>query len=145
MPVDHREQLKSIRRFDSFVKYLREEMDWPIGSDSFEDISFEFTPEEMGIDSKNAAKIQDIRRLRPLSPNQPWGIFFIKFEPKRLPVVALRRILNQVTLKKRASSNSADRKAWEAEDLLFVSNYGEGEDRQITLAHFHQNPEGRRR
>jgi predicted helicase len=141
MPVDPREQLKSIRTFPSLRKYLRDEMDWPIGSDSFEKITFKFTPEELGIDSKNAAKIQEIHRLRPLSPNQPWGVFFIKFEPKRLPVVALRRILNQVTLKKRASSNSADRKAWEAEDLLFVSNYGEGEDRQITLAHFHQNPE----
>jgi predicted helicase len=141
MPLDHREQLKSIRKFPSLIKYLRDEMDWPLESDSFEGISFKFTPEELGIDSKNAANIQEIRRLRPLSPNQPWGIFFIKFEPKRLPVVALRRILNQVTLKKRASSNSADRKAWEAEDLLFVSNYGEGEDRQITLAHFHQNPE----
>jgi len=34
--------------------------------------------------------------------SQPWGIFFVKFEPKRLPVVALRRILSQVALKNRA-------------------------------------------
>ncbi len=29
------------------------------------------------------------------SRSQPWGIFFVKFEPKKLPVVALRRILSQ--------------------------------------------------
>ena len=64
------------------------------------------------------------------------GIFFVKFEPKRLPVVALRRILSQVALKKRASANKAERQAWSSDDLLFVSNYGEGDKRQITFAHF---------
>ena len=64
------------------------------------------------------------------------GIFFVKFEPKRLPVVALRRILSQVALKKRASANSAERTAWAKDDLLFVSNYGDGDERQISFAHF---------
>ena len=74
------------------------------------------------------------------SANQPWGIFFVKFEPKRLPVVALRRILSAfVLLKKRASANSAERMAWEADDLLFISNYGEGDERQISFAHFSQD------
>ena len=57
--------------------------------------------------------------MRPLVSEQPWGIFFVKFEPKRLPVVALRRILGQVALKKRASANTSDRQAWAADDLLF--------------------------
>jgi hypothetical protein len=61
-----------------------------------------------------------------------------KFEPKRLPVVALRRILGQVALKKRASANSAERAAWSVNGLLFVSNYGEGDERQISFAHFSQ-------
>ena len=42
-------------------------------------------PEELGIDPKNAAKIQEIKRLRPFVAGQPWGIFFVRFEPKRLP------------------------------------------------------------
>jgi hypothetical protein len=45
-------------------------------------------------------------------------------------------------LKKRASANSSERAAWQADDLLFVSNYGEGEERQISFAHF-STPEGR--
>ena len=98
MPTDHRRELVKIRRFDQLVAYLRDEMDWPIGRTDFEDLVFEYTPEELGIDPKNAAKIQEIKRLRPLSTNQPWGIFFVKFEPKRLPVVVLRRILSQVAL-----------------------------------------------
>jgi predicted helicase len=132
--------LAQIRTFPQLVKYLRDELDWPISSDNFEDLLFDYSPEELGIDSKNAAKIQEIKRLRPLSVNQPWGVFFVKFEPKRLPVVALKRILNSVVLKKRASANQSERAAWDAEDLLFISNYGDGDARQITFAHFSQDP-----
>ena len=97
MATDHRAALAKIKRFDQLIAYLRDEMGWPISRDSFEDVDdlfYEFTAEELGIDPKTAAKIESIKRLRPLSPNQPWGIFFVKFEPKRLPVVALRRILS---------------------------------------------------
>ena len=136
MPTDHRERLARIRRFDQLVAYLRDELGWPIDSDDFEELTFEYAPEELGIDAKNAAKIQEIKRLRPLVTGQPWGIFFVKFEPKRLPVVALRRILGQVALKKRASANMSERQAWAADDLLFVSSYGEGDERRIAFAHF---------
>ncbi len=138
MPTDHRAVLKDIRTFPSLVRYLRDEMGWPIEGGDFEELTFEYTPEELGIDTASAAKIQEIKRLRPLSPRQPWGIFFVKFEPKRLPVVALRRILSRVALQKRASANSAERAAWAADDLLFVSNFGEGDARQISFAHFSQ-------
>ncbi len=136
MPTNRRERLARIRRFDQLVCYLRDELGWPIASDDFEELTFEFTPEELGIDAKNAAKIQEIKRLRPLAPGQPWGIFFVKFEPKRLPVVALRRILSQVALRKRASANPSEQRAWAADDLLFVSNYGDGDERRIAFAHF---------
>src|SRR6266542_1626208 len=142
MPTDRRTELAGIKRIDQLVRYLRDRMGWPIGSGDFEELTFEYTPDELGIDAKNAAKIQEIKRLRPLSPRQPWGIFFVKFEPKRLPVVALRRILSQVALKKRASANSAERAAWAADDLLFVSNYGEGDERQISFAHFSNAQDG---
>src|SRR5258708_15823925 len=132
--------LASIRTFPQLVKYLRDELDWPITWYDFEALTFDYTPQELGIDSKSAARIQEIKRLRSLSINQPWGVFFVKFEPKRLPIVALRRILSSVALKRRASANSAERKVWETEDLLFISNYGEGDGRQITFAHFSQDP-----
>ena len=136
MPNDYRNQLPAIRRFDQLVAFLRDELNWPLEDASWDDITFHYTADELGIDAKNAAKIQEIRRLRPLVASQPWGIFFVKFEPQRLPVVVLRRILGQVAIKKRASANASERKAWEVDDLLFVSNYGEGDSRQIAFAHF---------
>lgn len=142
MSTDHHSSLASIRRFDQLVKYLRDELGWPIEGDQFEDLTFDYSAEELGIDAKNAAKIQSIKRLRPLTASQPWGIFFVKFEPKRLPVVALRRLLSQVALKKRSSANKSQRQAWAADDLLFISKYGEGEHRQISLAHFSVSKDG---
>ena len=136
MTTDYRTKLPSIRRFDQLIAFLRDEMDWPIVSGDFEELTFEYSAEELGIDIANAAKIQEIKRLRPLAVNQPWGVFFVKFEPRRLPVVALRSILGRVALKKRASANDAERPSWAMEDLLFISNYGEGDARQISFAHF---------
>ena len=143
MPTDHRTALANIKRFDQLIAYLRDEMAWPIEGGDFDEMTFEYTPEELGIDARNTAKIQEIKRLRPLAPKQPWGIFFVKFEPKQLPVVALRRILGQVVVKKRASANSSERRAWAVGDLLFVSNYGEGDTRQISFAHFATPNDGR--
>ena len=142
MPTNDRAELKKIRTIRSLIPYLRDEMGWPIGGEDLEELTFEYTADELGIDAANAAKIKTIQRLRPLKNDQPWGIFFITFEPKRLPVVALRRILGQVALKKRASANNSERAAWSTDDLLFISNYGEGDDREISFAHFSQ-PEGR--
>lgn len=145
MPTDHREQLAPIRSFHQLVDYLRDELSWPIDSDDFEDLFFDYTPEELGIDPKNAAKIPEkkIKRLRPLASGQPWGIFFVRFEPKRLPVMALRRILSRVALKRRPSAINSEHPAWAADDLLFISTYGEGTERHIAFAHF-SRPRDRR-
>jgi hypothetical protein len=142
MPTTPHAELKKIKTIRSLIPYLRDEMGWPIETDDLEELTFEYTPHELGIDLANAAKIKTIQRLRPLTNDQPWGIFFITFEPKRLPVVALRRILGQVAVKKRASANKSERAAWSMDDLLFISNYGEGDDREISFAHFSQ-PEGK--
>ena len=143
MAFDDIQRLRSIKTFPSLVKYLRDELDWPIESDDTEELTFEYDPEELGIDPKTAAKIQEIKQLRPMDTQQPWGIFFVKFEPKHLPVVVLRKILNQLVIKKRVSSGKSTQAAWKLHDLLFISSYGEHEERQITFAHFTQDLAGK--
>jgi len=138
--VDH-DRLRNIKRFDQLVAYLRDELDWPIETDDFDDLTFDYDPEELGIDPKNAAKIEVIKQLRPLVNEQPWGIFWIKFKPKRLPVVALRRILGQLVTKKRASSNKTQQATWNLVDLMLISAIGEDDERQITFAHFANEPD----
>lgn len=136
MTPDQRERLRTLRDFPELIGYLHDELDWPIGAASLEDLTYEYSAEELGIDDASAARILEIKRLRPLTAQQPWGIFFVSFEPKRLPVVALRRILSSVAIKKRASASAADRLAWRADDLLFISSFGDDSRRQISFAHF---------
>ncbi len=136
-PID----LRNIKSFPQLVKYLRDELDWPIESSDFEELTFDYAPEELGLDSGTAAKIKEIKQLRPLESKQPWGIFFVNFEPQRLPVVALRRILRSLVVKKRHSANKSQQAAWQLHDLLFISAYGEAAHRDITFAHFAEESE----
>jgi len=135
------DRIRSIKSFPSLIKYLRDDLGWEFETDDVEDLTFDYEPEELGLDAKTAVKIKDIKQLRPLVTNQPWGIFYINFEPKRLPVVVLRRILRSLVLKKRASANRGQQAAWKLNDLLFISSYGENDERAITFAHFSDNSE----
>jgi hypothetical protein len=138
--ADH-ERLSQTRTFPSLVKYLRDELDWPIERTDIDELAFDYDPEELGLNAKHAAKIREIKQLRPLETSQPWGIFWVDFEKKRLPMVVLRRILGNLIIKSRASARKADRPSWHLHDLLFISSYGEEEHRTISFAHFTEDPE----
>ena len=55
------ERLRAIKSFPSLVKYLRDELDWPIEPGDVEDLSFDYQPEELGLDPKTAVKIKEIK------------------------------------------------------------------------------------
>ncbi|MEK6795442.1 MAG: type ISP restriction/modification enzyme [Spirochaetota bacterium] len=136
MPATDRDQIRAIKTFPSLLKYLRDELGWRIDSDDIDELTFKYTPEELNISAEHAVAIEEIKQLRPLSTGQVWGIFFVKFKPKRLPVVMLRRILSHLVIKKRTGGRDADRKTWGMDDLIFISSYGQTDDRHMTFAHF---------
>ncbi len=135
------DRLRGIKTLPQLIAYLRDVLDWPIESDDTAEITFDYTAAELGLDEKAAVRIKEIKQLRPLASGQPWGIFFINFEKKRLPVVAMRRILRALAVRKRESANKAERQAWQSSDLLFISAYGEDSDRALTFAHFVESPD----
>lgn len=136
------DHLRAIHNFNDLVLYLEDKLGWPLQEYGFDDLTFQYEPEELGLKEEDAAKVKAIHQLRPLQHGQPWGIFFVEFEKKKLPVVVLRRILSHLVVKKRASANKANEAAWHAEDLLFVTSFGEEDStqREIAFAHFHQSP-----
>ena len=134
------EKLKLVKDFDGLVEYLTDELNWPIEADNAEDATFDYTPEELGIESEHAAKIKTIKQIRPLTGNQPWGVFYIEFEPKKLPVVVLRRILRSLVTSKRGKSDGMA--TWDLEDLLFITTLGEIDERVTSVARFSQTGEG---
>lgn len=136
------DHLKTIQNFKDLIHYLEEKLDWPLQEYGFDELTFEYQPAELGLKDEEAAKVKNIHQLRPLQGGQPWGIFFVEFENKKLPVVVLRRILSHLVIKKRASANKAKEAAWHAEDLMFITTFGEDNtaQREIAFAHFHQFP-----
>jgi hypothetical protein len=133
-------QLRNIRKFTDLVRYLESELEWPVEAGSFDDLTFEYQPAELGLKDEDAVKIKKVHQLRPLVTGQPWGVFFVDFEKKKLPVVVLRRILSHLVVKKRQSANKAEQAVWNPEDLLFISAFGDetSDQREIAFAHFHQ-------
>jgi hypothetical protein len=134
--------LLHVRTFKQLVRYLEDELGWPLEGYSVVELTFEYDAADLGLKPEEVAKIKSpIRQLRPLTSGQPWGIFFIEFDRKRLPIAVLRRILSHLVVKKRASASKADNAAWKTEDLLFISAFGAEDDaqREITFAHFHQD------
>ena len=135
------ERLRSIHTYTQLIKYLRDELEWPFYEfDDPDEVSFEWSLDELGIAPEHAARIQEVRQLRPPTGDWPWGIFYVKFEKKHLPITILRRALSRLVTKQRASANSGQR--WDLEDLLFISSFGEGEQRQISFARFQAPAEG---
>jgi hypothetical protein len=134
MDPKHINQLRSLTSFPALVDYLRDELDWPIEVEDADDITFDYDPEELGINPEHAVKIESIKQVRPLAEGQPWGIFYIEFESKRLPVVVLRRILHALVPASRR--RDPDRPVWRMDDLLFISRQGEVGYRSISFAHF---------
>ncbi len=136
------EQLRSIKTLPQLIRYLRDELDWPIDQDAAEDVAtFEYSLEEIGLSKDYADIIKEVKQIRPLDSKQPWGIFWVNFDKQRLPVAILRRILGNLAIKKRTKGSKSQQAAWHAHDLMFISAYGEASDRAVTFAHFSQNPE----
>ena len=133
------EDLRRIGDFQALCRYLEDKLGWPLGEYDFDALTFQYEPDELGLKDEYADAIESIHQLRPVVDGQPWGIFFVRFKKQKLPVGVLRRILSQLALKKRASANKAERAAWQVNDLLFVSAFGdEAKNREIAFAHFHQ-------
>src|SRR5688500_4571519 len=119
------DRLRSIKTLPSLLAYLRDELEWPIDSEEVDDVTFEYDPAELGFDASTAVHIKEVKQLRPLHSKQPWGVFWVNFEKKQLPVVMLRRALGHLVIKKRASANKSSQRVWQMNDLLFISAYGE--------------------
>jgi hypothetical protein len=128
--------ITQIEDFATMLDFLVDELDWPFDLENLKekDLTFEYTPEEIGLKDTEIAKVKSIKQLRPLVPTQPWAVFWMEFENKKLPVTILRRILRQFVVKKRAADHT--RSTWQLEDIMFISAHGDDETRGTTFAHF---------
>jgi hypothetical protein len=133
------EALRDVRTLDDVIAFFAEELDWPIDVEDLEEASFDYSPEELGIPADRVPTLASLSQLRPLTTSQPWGIFFLEFEGPRLPLTPLRRLLQSLVTKKRASGDGS-RKTWALNDLLFIITTDSGETVELHLVAFFESP-----
>jgi predicted helicase len=133
-------KLININSFEALVTYLQSDLGWPVSLDEIEDQVFEYESFELGIDDANAVRIDKIMRFRAFDAKQPWSVFYIQFATGALPIVVMRRILSHLVVKRQ---QRRDQQSWQMHDLLFITNFGESDDRQISFAHFTNSADGK--
>ncbi|MCY3562270.1 MAG: hypothetical protein OXH20_14080, partial [bacterium] len=131
MSSDHAgkvEKLRRIRTLAQVFKYLVDERGWPLDADALdvedlESLTYDWDPEELGIPAEALGNLERLRQMRPVTAQQPWGVFFLEFSGARLPITQVRRILRALVTKKRAAG-AAGRPSWNLADLLFMVSTG---------------------
>jgi len=114
------EAVKKISDQSSFFEFLKNELNWPIAEDvEFEDATFYWDTDEFDY-PKDYFKGSEIYQLRPFSPAQPWGIFFLKLTKETPSITELRNIVRSLSPSKRKLK---DYPTWNPENILFICTY----------------------
>ena len=141
-PADRAETMRGIRTFAQVFQYLVDDQDWPVElpdqleEDDLTAVTYDWDPAELGIPAERLKDFKRLQQMRPLTVNQPWGVFFLEFSGPRLRYTPIRRLLRALVTKKRAAG-AASRPTWALADLLFVVITGTGNDVEIHLLAFH--------
>jgi len=129
--------VRNVHDFDSLIQLLTDELKWEIEPGAIEDITFEWSADELKLSESSAQRLTDgsVYQLRPPAEtkNPPWGIFFVNFVDDKVYRTVLRQVLRGLVQKQRSAAHLP---AWKRENLLFIcaaKNY-----QQFTFAHFKQ-------
>ncbi len=128
----------AVNNLSTMLQYCQENLSWGIDLNDFEDIddvSFDIDYIEMGVKPEAAIKIQDIKQVRPISADQPWGIFSIELESNRIEIAIIRKIVSKLV----NSSRAKEYKTWDLNNLLFFCFWGEKAYRTLGIIVFEQN------
>ncbi len=134
--------IRNVRNITDLISYFSQNLDWDVDIDDFdniEDISYDFSAQDIGLKEESFAKISSLRQLQPLVDGQKWGIFCVEFDSNKFEPGALRKILSGLVPRRR---NSADHAVWIQQDLLFICNWGTDNNRTIGIAHFEDREKG---
>jgi len=141
VPADHAETMRGIRTFAQVFQYLVDDQGWPVdlpdrlAEDDLAAVTYDWDPDELGIPSEQLKDLKRLQQMRPLTANQPWGVFFLEFRGPRLRYTPIRRLLRALVTKKRAAGLASTR-TWALSDLLFIVITGTGDDVELHVLAF---------
>ncbi|MYF43638.1 MAG: hypothetical protein F4216_10120 [Acidimicrobiaceae bacterium] len=140
MPTDRAETMRGIRTFAQVFQYLVDDQGWPIELPDLEDddltaVTYDWDPDELGIPAEQLKDLSRLQQMRPLTANQPWGVFFLEFRGPRLRYGPIRRLLRALVTKKRSAGTGSTR-TWALDALLFIVITGTGDDVELHVLAF---------
>ena len=90
------------------IAFLAEDCGWPLEEEQIDRSAWPVNKAELGLNDKVAVDSVEIYELRPLTTNQPWGIFFLVVKgTSNLSMTLLRKLLRGLVKKKRASADTS--------------------------------------
>lgn len=136
MPTPPADRLREIKTLPSLVKFLRDELEWPVEDEALadaDDMTFDWSADSLRLKTSQRERLTGgrVRQLRDFVPGQPWGIFLVEFGDERVYRTALREILRGLVSSRRRDSSLP---SWKHENLLFVCATRDYE--RISFAHF---------
>ena len=125
------------------IAFLAEDCGWPLEDDQIDRSAWPVNNAELGLNDEVAIDSVEIFELRPLTTNQPWGVFFLAVKgTSDLSMALLRKLLRGLVKKKRASADTSSLQQWDLEDLMFVCSLDEPENTTRYFAHFKEQEKG---
>ena len=105
---------------DHLLTLLLDGLDWPIPDGlAWDDLQLEWEPEELHLDPEKVAKLKHISQIPQLKKDQDFGVWVLEFDGGRLPVGAIRRLVQRLVKNERARKGSGTHAQWALPDLLF--------------------------
>ena len=135
--------LPDIASAESLLAFLRDDLNWPVLQDALiDDLTFDWSGEDLRLprDASEHLRGGSIRQLRPLVPDQPWGIFLVEFADPHVFRTSLRQVLRGLVPSRRRQPGL---QAWQHENLLFICATADYE--RIAFAHFRGESSSRAR
>lgn len=111
---------------EALLELLFDGLEWPRPKGmEVEDVPLlDWSPDELHLDPESIARLTKIQQLPKLTAKQPFGVFILSFEGGRLPVGAVRRVVNRLVRKHRARKSASS--LWDLNDLIFFCQSSNG-------------------
>lgn len=123
---------------DDLLTLLLDGLGWPIPDGlTWDGLHLPWEPEELHLDRQKVADLKYIAQVPKLKTNQTFGVWVLKFVGGRLPVGAIRRLVQRLVRNERARKGGGTHAQWALPDLLFFC-LSDGEDHLLHVVNFRE-------
>jgi hypothetical protein len=114
------------RSVEGLLELLFTGLDWPRPANlTIEDVPLiDLKPADLHLREDALARLGSVQQLPRLTAQQPFGVFILAFEGERLPIGAIRRVVDGVVRRKRTRGPTGSA-VWDLDDLMFFCRTGD--------------------